>query len=201
MPTSRSSAPSYHHGDLREAILTEAERALARGGAEQLSLRAIARSIGVSHNAPYKHFATREEILAALIVRGFDHLREDISAQSTELRPSVARGMAYVSFALSRPALFRLMFSGRAQRAAHPVVREASARSMRELTGFVRETYGRAHLADATISAWSFVHGLALLLIDGQIPDELRRRRTPLKTAHDVLVAMDRALQAYKPPE
>src|SRR5690606_4666564 len=106
---------SYHHGDLRGALLRAASEVLAEQGEAAISLREVARRAGVSHNAPYRHFSDREALLAALAELGFDELLGCMrgAAQGLEPRDGLAAlGRCYVGFALQRRGLFRLMFSG-----------------------------------------------------------------------------------------
>src|SRR2546423_10801996 len=98
---------TYHHGDLPAALLRAAGRVLEQKGIGALSLRDAARRAGVSHNAPYRHFADREALLGALAAEGFALLAKRLRGQrGPEL------GMAYVRFALEHPQRFRLMFGG-----------------------------------------------------------------------------------------
>jgi len=185
----------YHHGALRDALLSAGGELLSEVGAERLSLRDVARRSGVSHNAPYKHFPTREALLAALTGRGFAELARRVAEAGAERGdPAVARGLAYVCFALERPALFRLMFSGTIDRQAFPDVGAASALGLTELGRFVGQTYDEGASAEAIVSAWAFVHGLAQLLLDSQIPPPMRAGRSNRELAQDVLIAMSRAL-------
>src|SRR2546427_8857402 len=98
---------TYHHGNLRTALLRAAGERLEKQGITALSLREAARRVGVSHNAPYRHFADREALLAALAAQGFEMLGQAMRGQT-------GRGMgeAYVRFALQYPQRFRLMFGG-----------------------------------------------------------------------------------------
>lgn len=172
MPTSRR---TYHHGDLREALLRAGLDLVAEQGAHGLSLREAARRAGVSHNAPYKHFPTREALLAGLAERGFRELAERTAAagKSPTKDPAVARGLAYVEFALENPALFRLMFSDAVDRKAFPAVGEAAAAGLANLSGFIGELYGDDSMDEVMLAAWAFVHGLAQLILDDQIPKSL----------------------------
>jgi AcrR family transcriptional regulator len=106
---------TYHHGDLRAALLTAAAAELERIGYENLSLRELAASLGVSRAAPYRHFADRRALLAALAVEGFDGLtaiyRKANGTGKTPETRLAASGRAYLAFAADRPQLFRLMFS------------------------------------------------------------------------------------------
>jgi AcrR family transcriptional regulator len=106
---------TYHHGDLRAALMRAAAAEIERGGYEQLSLRELAASLGVSRGAPYRHFADRRALLAALAAEGFDALtaiyRSAIAGAKTPQARLDASGRAYFAFAAERPQLFRLMFT------------------------------------------------------------------------------------------
>lgn len=184
MPTSkpvrparaRKPASSYHHGDLRAALLGAARKRLATSGPEALSLRELARDLNVSHNAPYRHFATREALLAALSADGFREMARRTREAFTAAAPAdrmVARGIAYVRFALDEPALFRVMFSSVVRGRDYPELMEAAARSFLELREAVESSAAASAPPEATVAAWSLVHGLAHLLIDGQLPPQI----------------------------
>src|SRR6201996_9590645 len=105
----------YHHGDLRAALMTAAAAEIERSGYENLSLRELAASLDVSRAAPYRHFADRRALLAALAAEGFDRLaaiyRACRVAGKTPQQILAASGRAYLGFAADRPQLFRLMFA------------------------------------------------------------------------------------------
>ena len=152
---------TYHHGDLRSALLHSAGELLEEQGLESLRLREAARRAGVSHNAPYRHFSDRDALLAALAAEGFGML-----AGALENRAGREMGEAYVRFALEHPNRFRLMFGGQLQLERHP-----------ELASSARHTYEALLAAfhdlpspeTAAAAAWSLVHGLAHLLLDGHL--------------------------------
>src|SRR5216117_2127251 len=112
---------TYHHGNLRTALLRAAGERLEKQGITALSLREAARRAGVSHNAPYRHFADREALLAALAAEGFAMLAERLRGQ-----PGREMGEAYVRFALEQPQRFRLMFGGLLPIARYPELRSAA---------------------------------------------------------------------------
>jgi AcrR family transcriptional regulator len=143
---------TYHHGDLRAAVLAAAAKMLEKEGPAGLSVRAAARRAKVSHNAPYRHFPHRDALLAALAEEG---LRELEAA----LRDSAGRELAeaYLRFALANPQRFRLMFAGRR------VNTDLQARFADAFAGIGE----RSGLAGA--AAWSLVHGLALLTLEGHL--------------------------------
>jgi AcrR family transcriptional regulator len=106
---------TYHHGDLRAALMKAAAAEIERSGYENLSLRELAASLDVSRAAPYRHFVDRRALLAALAAEGFDELtaiyRKAIAAGKTPQARLAASGRAYLAFAAERPQLFRLMFA------------------------------------------------------------------------------------------
>ncbi|MCY1138323.1 TetR/AcrR family transcriptional regulator [Actinoplanes sp. Pm04-4] len=122
--------PPYHHGQLRTALLEAAERSLRENGEEQLSLRELAREIGVSHAAPRRHFPDRQSLLYALAETGFARLDEQLRAAVAaagegyvpQLRATVK---AYITFATDDAALLELMFSSKHRPGAEQVVAAA----------------------------------------------------------------------------
>lgn len=173
---SASSVPSpretYHHGDLRTALLDVAEVLLDEGGPEAVSLREAARRAGVSPTAAYRHFADKESMQAALAVRGFEAFATSLAeaASSEPEEPLSAMGQAYVRFAVDRPGRFRLMFgTAVAERERHPALKAAVERAS---VGF-RGAVGGSEPAEKVLEmlrAWSMIHGLAQLVIDGMLP-------------------------------
>jgi hypothetical protein len=103
-----------------------------------------------------------------------------------------ARGLAYIAFALEHPPVFRLMFSDLIDRAAFPELAAAANGGLERASRAIGAAYGDK--PEAIMAAWSFVHGLALLLLDGQAPGSLRRGRSDLTFAKDTLAAMAAAL-------
>jgi AcrR family transcriptional regulator len=163
-----TSEKPYHHGDLRAALLDAADALLDEGGDGAVSLREAARRAGVSPTAAYRHFADKEALLAALALRGFEAFGAAMAAAvaAGDAAPYVARGRAYIRFALARPGRFRLMFGPLlARSAAHPALLAASRQAFLALQA---NAGGR----DGALRGWGMVHGLAHLLLDGAIPDE-----------------------------
>ena len=168
MSTSLQNAP-YHHGDLRNALLEAALVILEREGEAGLGLRDLARAVGVSPAAPYRHFDSRAALLEALAVTGFQRFTramEDVAAANAPDMLS-AMGKTYVLFALNNAALFRLMFSPQLKRDNRPGLRmaaDAAFATLRHVSGGDTRN-GRI----AALAAWARVHGLAVLLLNGQI--------------------------------
>lgn len=156
---------TYHHGDLRSALLQAGAELLEEQGLASLSIRETARRAGVSHNAPYRHFPDRDALLAALAAEGFGMLEEALAAKGTR-----ESGEAYVRFALGHPNRFRLMFGAHVKVEKHAELRAAARRTYE---GLVAGFTGRPEIADpekAAAAAWCLVHGLAQLLLDGHFP-------------------------------
>lgn len=156
---------TYHHGDLRGALLAAGLAALERG--EDISLRALARETGVSATAVYRHFPDKAALLAALAATGLDRLAESQRAAAEAAGGGLAgfgaTGAAYVRFARDNPALFRLIF-------AHPQSIHAPAEAMEMLRANARAAAAAGADPDiVALQAWSLAHGLAMLLLDGQI--------------------------------
>lgn len=127
-----ATARPYHHGNLREALLEAAERALETTGAADLSLRELAREVGVSHAAPRRHFADRQALLDALALNGFLQLGATLDAALATAPPADfaarmhALARAYVGFATTRPALVALMFASKHAAGASPELAQAA---------------------------------------------------------------------------
>jgi AcrR family transcriptional regulator len=156
---------TYHHGDLKAAVLAAASEILAKQGLAALSLREVARRAGVSHNAPYRHFPNRDSLLAELAAEGFRRLRSAMAGKRGR-----EMGEAYVRFALDNPALFRLMFSGQLPSESHPALRAAGTATYHSLVEAFRGQPGVPDADKTAAAAWSLVHGLAQLLLDGHFP-------------------------------
>lgn len=198
MSTSRSRKRFYHHGKLRAALLRAAGKLLEQAGPAALSVRAAARAAGVSHNAPYRHFPQRESLLAALAAEGFSALGEAL--QDAGARGGLrARGEAYVRFALARPQRFRLMFGGDLRIEKHHVLGQIATGVYDGLAeAFMAQIPGPAG-RDASLAAWSLVHGLALLLLDHRIAAAAPQGRTTEGLVREVLSSIRFAARAPQP--
>jgi AcrR family transcriptional regulator len=124
--------PAYHHGNLRATLLAAAELSLRQNGADQLSLRELAREAGVSNAAPRRHFPDRQALLDALAEAGFarldERLRTALAAAGEEFGPRLhAMAMAYLRFATEDAALLELMFTGKHREGADRLVEAAAA--------------------------------------------------------------------------
>jgi AcrR family transcriptional regulator len=178
----RSAPQPYHHGDLREALVEAALAILGRGSVAALTLRAAAREAGVSPAAPYRHFADRDALIAAVAERGFAALFDRMRATATRAQASPERGLqeiavAYLRFALDRPAEYRVMFGPElADRSRHAGLQQASTQVFALLAEGIAglQRAGRVRPGDVhamALSAWALVHGLAMLALDGRAAD------------------------------
>ena len=170
----------YHHGDLRAAVVTAALQLLTDSDAQPFSLREVARSVGVSPTAVYRHFPDKGALMHALAAEGLARLaaaqRAAAAASGGGAAGFAATGRAYVRFALANPALFRLIFGQPARSGAGRALSSDNA-AMDQLRGQAAETAGSdpggASDTVRAVKAWALVHGLAMLMLDGQIaPDE-----------------------------
>lgn len=171
--TLKTAERTYHHGDLRSALIEAGLRHLETGGDQELSLRALAREAGVSPTAVYRHFPDKNALLSALAAAGVDQLgawQQNAAEQASPDNAFAATGRAYVRWALAHPALFRLAFVQ-----CHPMgdalFRDNTAARM--LSDYAREITGDdAGAQRLMVQAWAVVHGLAMLMLDGQLPQD-----------------------------
>jgi AcrR family transcriptional regulator len=168
---------NYHHGELRSALIAEGLNQLETAGTG-LSLRALAKSVGVSPNAPYRHFSERSELMGALAAEGFHRFANAIIAAGEEPIPLVALkslGLAYLDFAARNPALYRLMFSPYGYSLDNAECKAEAGRTFGALAGIVaraRESGWKPDQAPMalTLSYWSMLHGWAMLAGDKLMP-------------------------------
>ncbi|MET8173399.1 TetR/AcrR family transcriptional regulator [Streptomyces clavifer] len=163
-----TSERTYHHGDLRRAVLTAALDVIAADGPDALSLRDLARRAGVSHAAPAHHFKDRTGLLTAVAAEGYA-LFADALADAPGLRE---RGVAYVRFAAGHPAHFHVMFRPELHRPDDPELIAAKARATEALRAGISGLPETARGDDdrlAGIAAWSLAHGFATLLLSGNL--------------------------------
>lgn len=174
-----STSKTYHHGDLRTAAIEAGLGLLEERKADDLGLREVARAVGVSATALYRHFPDKAALLRALAHAGLERLaaaqREAAAAAGGGESGFGATGRAYVHFALANPALFRLIFSASPE-PGDPFSRPAE--EMPEAFRMLWDNAARLAPPDAgpqaapliALEAWALVHGLATLILDGQIP-------------------------------
>lgn len=168
---------SYHHGDLRSALVEEGLKLLAQSDAEHLSLREVARNVGVSATAVYRHFPDKQALLSALSFEGGRQMaqrqREVAKAAGGGLAGFDAIGREYVRFAVRNPALFRLMMTS-ARYGKMLEVRNEGDEGLSLLRSNIDSLAAPGTTEDQkqtrAVQAWAIVHGLAMLILDGQVP-------------------------------
>jgi AcrR family transcriptional regulator len=184
-------ARGYHHGDLRGALIEAGMGLLEQRHSQELALREVARAVGVSATAVYRHFPDKDALMRAIAARGFDMMGEmQAEAARAHAGPAAfgAVGAAYVRFALKYPAVFRLMFS-------HAPPCDLFSIPEEELSGplrMLRENAASLTPPDApeaarrvvAIRAWALVHGLAVLLLDGMVAADDALIDSVIATAH-----------------
>jgi AcrR family transcriptional regulator len=181
----------YHHGDLKNALITAGVEILSQDGVGGLSLRKVAARAGVSHAAPYAHFADKQALIAGISTEGFRRLYEKIKAVSLAYAPDPAHQLvevawAYVQFALADPAHFKIMVSGILEEERnYPEFVEMAQKNFQLLVELIYSGQAvgllRSGPADLqAVSLWSLVHGFTALLIDHQISHTILEER-PLK--------------------
>ncbi len=171
----RKAKQAYHHGDLRAALIAEALKLLEKQDLERLSLREVARNVGVSATAVYRHFPSKESLLKALAAHGLAMLAEQqgwAAAKASGGAAFAQTGRAYVRFALANPNLFRLIFIHTPGR-LRPEVESPTGSPARLLRSYVAKALGprasQEQVFAAALRAWSLVHGLSMLILDEQV--------------------------------
>lgn len=173
---------NYHHGDLRAALVQAGLRLLEERQGDDIGLREVARAVGVSATAVYRHFPDKAALLRALSAEGLDRLAKAQQAAFDQAGGGtlgfVATGRAYVRFALDNPALFRLIFSNPPAQdlmTDEPDKVPEAFRMLLENAASLAPSGASAEAVRlAALDAWAKVHGLAVLMLDGQIPSDHR---------------------------
>ena len=176
---------AYHHGDLRKALIQAALELAAESHNWEFSLREVARRAGVSHNAPYNHFAHKRELLSAAAAAGHELLRDALRAAVAKVndprRALVKMGMAYMKFGVENASLYRLMFSaslsGPDWRPTEVIEAGVTTKALLEdilLRGvrdgvFATSLSRKSELQSVTLTAWAAVHGITTFAIDGLV--------------------------------
>lgn len=200
-------ASAYHHGNLREALIDAAVEAVRAEGPDGLALRALARRVGVSHNAAYRHFAHRDELVAEVGRRAMDGLVESMQQRlaTVEVQEPVLRarrrlaetGRGYVAFAVAEPGLFRLAASSlpTIYGSPRPLTRDPLALLGDVLDDLVGVGFLSAEArVGAEITCWSSVHGFSSLAIDDALGGASGLERDAVLDG--ILIAIDRSYAA-----
>ncbi len=173
------SLDKYHHGHLRSTLIDEACKQIEQGGAIALNLSQLAQTIGVSQPAVYRHFPNKQALAISVAQKGFEQLTEDlhqaiqpVSDDSLESIKAIAT--AYIAFALEHPELARLMFTMK-ERVTDPTLYDISKAAAVPLVSIIETAKHHDSLrnqdAEKTVRIiWAAIHGLAMLLMDEQMP-------------------------------
>jgi AcrR family transcriptional regulator len=179
LPSRRPSRRPYHHGDLKRALIDTALAMVTEEGTWSFTLREVARRAGVSHAAPYNHFADKTELLAEVAALGFQALGRAMETAARRARTAeqalLRIGIVYVRFGVENPAHYRLMFGAElADRERYPALLQAADATFAALTGALERGQAtgevrRGAVREQAVSAWSLVHGLTMLLLDQRL--------------------------------
>jgi AcrR family transcriptional regulator len=199
----RTKPKRYHHGDLRTAVLAAAEKILEKDGVDALTLRAVAREVGVSHTAPKNHFGDLEGLFSELAAVGYVRYGKALSDAMDEAGADPrlrmrAMGRAYVGFARTYPGMFLLMFRSERLDMTLPALQEAieaTRRTLRAATASAAPVpvLPPLQLAARATASWALVHGFAMLLLDGRLRNTLDSLPEP-----NVDVLLDAVLDALR---
>jgi AcrR family transcriptional regulator len=183
-PPRKPEKSAYHHGNLREALLAAARGLVAEAGLDGFGLREVARRAGVSHAAVYNHFANRSALVEALAIEAFAAFTAALRAAECSTEDPLLRlervGIAYVRFAFEHQAEFRFMF--RPELCHDPLskgiggplglaARESYAPLEDTIAACLTSGAIRGDAQTIALTAWSGVHGLAALIVDGPLRD------------------------------
>lgn len=199
-PSAAPAKPAYHHGDLRRSLLDAALQLVASHGVQGFTLREAARAANVSHNAPYRHFPSRTHLLIELAIEGQGLLLCALTAavaRTADHRERIVRlGIAYMEFAISHTAHFRVMFSSDVARNRTAELTAAQAATFdhfesellaSEQAGLIR----KGAVQQNALVGWSALHGAALLVLDGVLDNTVvGARRKPREIARLVLESL-----------
>ena len=169
----------YHHGNLKTELLKAALKLISETGPRTFTLREVARRAGVSHNAPYRHFRDKDELLGAVAAEGFDRLtaamKESAARGKTPLDRFRLCGRGYIQFALQYPEHFQVMFDLPSSLDQYPNYARAGDEAFETLLGFIAECQNTNALRPGDpkplgFMAWSLVHGIAKLASSSHLP-------------------------------
>ncbi|MFF6775490.1 TetR/AcrR family transcriptional regulator [Streptomyces sp. NPDC012637] len=173
----------YHHGDLRAALLTRAEETLRERGAGSLSLRELARDLGVSPAAPSRHFKTKQDLLDTLAVTGFERLADAITASQEGVGEGFAERLAsaaraYVGFAVDNAALLDLMFAVKHSPEASQALGASAHRWSEQLLELISDGQRRGEAREGAVErvalpVFAALHGYAVLTVSGTLPPDV----------------------------
>jgi AcrR family transcriptional regulator len=178
---------NYHHGDLKNALIEAGAKILSEEGAAALTLRKVARQAGVSHSAPYAHFADKQALIAAISTEGFKKLYAKTAAVieahvGNPLQQLIEAAWAYIEFSINNPSYFRIMFSSVLEKEKdYPEFVEISQQTFAQVVEIVAACQKAGILRPApadlmAVAVWGHVHGIISLALEGQISHTITDR-------------------------
>ena len=176
----KNNKKKYHHGNLKEVIISKALEILKKDGYESLSLRKLASEINVSVAAPYRHFKDNEELLSEIAIKGFELLKENLEEiinkyKGKFLKQFQEAGIAYVEFAIQNEELFRVMYGNKIKHhSKHERLKQKGEESFQVLYNIIKNCQEKNILKkkntdSIVLAAWSLVHGLSILIVEKQL--------------------------------
>lgn len=194
---------SYHHGDLKNALIKAGVEILTKEGLDGLSLRKVARKAGVSHSAPYAHFPDKQALIAAIATEGHNHIYAKINSlveqyPDSPLKQLVKTACAYLDFGMEEPDLFRITFSGVVEHERdYPALVEMTQKNFSLITDIVLRCkevgiFGPEPEDLLAQSLWGSVHGMISLIQQGQVSSTVLNRCTPTELIFFTLNQMTR---------
>ena len=174
---------TYHHGNLKEVLISSSLKILSEKGMEGLSLRNVARKVGVSHTAPYNHFSNKQALLAAISTVGHEQLYQTLLDSFKKCQHSSSNiileiAWSYLQFALDDPGKFKLMFSGALEEERdHPAYIEISRKNLSLFEEIIVYCQNKGQITEGKVMniatrLWSVVHGFTHLVLEDQFPKE-----------------------------
>lgn len=195
---------TYHHGNLREVLISSALEILKEGTLQDLSLRALARKAGVSQTAPYRHFEDKEALIVVLIQEGSTILQENMARDSQLTDDPVEQlinlGVAYYDFSQEHPAHFRLMFGGSLEnKEKHEHIFDDAKKGYDVLDGVISNCMKLPHAPELSanlirLTSWSLVHGLASLILNDVMNDDVPKGENKRDVVRNVISFYTRSM-------
>ncbi len=173
---------AYHHGDLRQALIAAARRALETSSPEEITLKSLALRLGVSQPAPYRHFNNREALLAAVAADGFERFRAALAEAAATAPPGeafVRSAMAYIEFGRANRGVYRLMFASPvlATQGDDRELEQAGSAAFTFLLDRVATVAAADRVYPTAVWIWSTLHGMVMLesvgLLSGPVQDRV----------------------------
>ncbi len=192
---------NYHHGNLAASLLDAVDELATQFGLEAVTLRGCAKLVGVSPSSAFRHYADKRALITAFAARALNDLSDLmlVAAERARLEgadPFLAVSLAYIEFALDKPAFFRAMWYEEGIYSSDPVYLEATEKLRDHLRGGFANTLAdddEDSFSSQELLAWSSVHGLASLMIDGPVARQ-RDKSEKMKLAADMLKSMEPSL-------